>query len=44
MNIAAARSSRSVPNNRNSNQIRDDQNDLLKFYKTKHVEDKRLYI
>ena len=30
MNIAASRSSRSVPNNPNPNQIRDDQGGLLK--------------
>ena len=30
MNIASARSSRSVPNNPNPNQIRDDQGGLLK--------------
>ena len=44
MDIATSRSSRSVPNNPNSNQIRDDQDNLLNFYKTRHEENKRVYI
>ena len=44
VNIVAVRSSFSVPNNPNPNQSRDDHDDQLNFYKTKHEEDKHLFI
>ena len=44
MNIAAVRSSRSLPNNSNPNQIRDDQGYLITSYKTRHEEEKRSYL
>ena len=43
-NISAAISSRGLSNDSNPYQIRDDQCDLLTFYKTRHEEDRCSYL